>query len=198
MVSARTVWFLTHPEVHVDPSTPVEEWGLSDVGRARAGALRDGPWLEHVSSVWSSTETKAVETADLIAGNRPRRTHPGLGENDRSATGFLPPAEFETVADAFFAHPEMSARGWARAVDEQARIVAAVDDVLADARSGSGDVVVVAHGAVGTLLRCHLTGSPISRAHDQPGQGHWFTFDRDSRQVHEAAWRPLEDLLARR
>ena len=48
----------------------------------------------------------------------------GLGENDRSSTGYLPKAEFEAVADAFFARPEESVRGWERAVDAQRRIVA--------------------------------------------------------------------------
>lgn len=33
-------------------------------------------------------------------------------ENDRSSTGFLPPEEFEVVADAFFAQPGVSVRGW--------------------------------------------------------------------------------------
>ena len=31
-----------------------------------------------------------------------------LGENDRSATGYLPKAEFEAMADAFFARPDES------------------------------------------------------------------------------------------
>jgi hypothetical protein len=34
-----------------------------------------------------------------------------MHENDRSATGFLPPPEFEAVADAFFVRPLESVRG---------------------------------------------------------------------------------------
>jgi hypothetical protein len=52
-----------------------------------------------------------------------------LGENDRSATGFLPPEEFERVADEFFGSPEKSARGWERAGDAQVRIVRAVEGI---------------------------------------------------------------------
>ena len=55
-----------------------------------------------------------------------------LGENNRSATGFLPPAEFEKVADAFFANPEESVRGWERAIDAQRRIREAVDRIVAN------------------------------------------------------------------
>jgi hypothetical protein len=46
-----------------------------------------------------------------------------MHENDRSATGFLPPDEFETVANRLFAEPLVSIRGWERAIDAQLRIV---------------------------------------------------------------------------
>lgn len=54
-----------------------------------------------------------------------------MHENDRSATGFLPPSEFESVADEFFAKPEVRVRGWEPAIDAQARIRSEVDAVLA-------------------------------------------------------------------
>ena len=46
-----------------------------------------------------------------------------------------------------------------------------------------GDVAIVSHGGVGTLLLCQLKGTAIHRAEDQPGHGHWFAFDRDTRRV---------------
>jgi len=39
-------------------------------------------------------------------------------------------------------------------------------------------VLLVSHGAVGTLLLCHLLGVPITRDLDQPHQGCYFTVDR--------------------
>jgi broad specificity phosphatase PhoE len=67
-----------------------------------------------------------------------------MHENDRSATGFLPPDEFETVANRFFAHPLVSIQGWERAIDAQLRIVREVEHVLA--RNRAGDVLFVGHG----------------------------------------------------
>ena len=98
-----------------------------------------------------------------------------LGENDRSATGFLTPAEFEAVADLFFREPTERVQGWESARAAQQRMVMAVDRCLA--RAAAGDVVVVAHAAVGTLLWCHLAREPIDRKHDQPGQGSWYSVD---------------------
>ncbi|TCZ53376.1 histidine phosphatase family protein [Roseicella aquatilis] len=171
-----TAWFVTHPEVAIDPAVPVPDWGLSTEGHRRAALMAARPWARTLVAVFSSAERKARETAFVLG--LPVRVRAALGENDRSATGYLPKAEFEATADLFFAHPEQSIRGWERAVDAQARIVAAVGAALAEAPPG--EVAIVAHGAVGALLRCHLAGLPISRAEDQPpgGGGHLFGFDR--------------------
>ena len=72
-----------------------------------------------------------------------------MHENDRSATGYLPGPEFEATADRFFAEPQISVRGWERAIDAQARILGAVAETLA--RHPGGDLLLVGHGAVGTL-----------------------------------------------
>lgn len=186
------VFFVSHPEVVVDPATPVPLWHLSDAGIARMRAFAARAALSGLASVWASSETKAIEAAGLLAGRHglPVQVHAALHENDRSATGFLPPAEFEAVADAFFARPDESVRGWERAIDAQARIVAAVAAVLA--RAPEGDVAIVAHGGVGTLHLCHSLGVAIDRALDQPRQGHYWTFERGSGRVLHR-WRALED-----
>lgn len=163
--------YLTHPQVQIDPAVPVPRWGLSQTGRGRAELLRAAPWVSRLRRIVSSEEKKAVETAEILAraAGLAVEVRDGMGENDRSATGFLPPAEFEAVADQFFAAPDASARGWATARAEQARITAAIDAAL---RSHvGGDVLFVGHGAVGALNLCRLLGVPISRSLDQPGGG---------------------------
>ena len=186
----RTVHFVTHPQVVVDPARPIERWHLSDMGIARMRRFAAGAEAFGLRSVWASTETKAIEAAGILAGRLglPVFVRPGLGENDRSATGFLPPAEFERVADSFFARPTESIRGWERACDAQERIAAAVDAVLAEAPEGP--LAIVAHGAVGTLLLCRLLGRPISREHDQPHQGHHFAYTPADGQVLHG-WRDI-------
>lgn len=184
------VLFVTHPEVVVDPATPVPAWGLSEQGVRRMRAFAASPEAEGLTAIWSSNETKAMQAADILAervGVAVGRLH-ALHENDRGATGFLPPPEFEVVADAFFAEPERSVRGWERAIDAQDRIVAAFDQVLA--ASPAGKIAIVSHGAVGTLLLCRLFDKPISRAADQPFQGHYWTWDTVARQVLHG-WRPI-------
>lgn len=184
------VLFITHPEVLVDPSCPVPRWHLTDKGIARIRAFATSAEARSISSVWASDETKAIEAAGIVAAAHglPVRVHPDLHENDRSATGFLPPAEFQEVANQFFANPEASVRGWERAIDAQARVRAAFEAIVAE--EATGDIAILAHGGVGTLLLCHLAGQPISRAHDQPFEGHYWTYDPATRTLLHP-WRPI-------
>lgn len=184
------VYFVSHPEVDVQPDVPVTQWGLSPSGRRRLAYLLEQPWTTDLTRIVASTERKAIETAQAMAEplHLPVDLDGQLGENDRSATGYLPPAEFEAVADEFFARPDHSVRGWETARDAQRRIVAAVARTVDGA---VGDTAVVAHGAVGTLLLCSLMDTAIDRRHDQPGQGSCFCFDPHTRRVVHG-WRRLE------
>jgi broad specificity phosphatase PhoE len=192
---AEIVRYLTHPQVRIDPAVPVPEWGLSEVGVARTRALAASRALAGTALVVTSAEAKARETAAILAQalNVPVSVREGLHENDRSATGFLPPAAFEAAADAFFAHPDDSFRGWERASDAQRRVVREVSAALDAAAALRGDILLVGHGGVGTLLMCALAGLAIDRKHDQGpgGGGQVFTFDRATRIV-QHRWRPME------
>jgi broad specificity phosphatase PhoE len=185
--------YITHPQVAIEPDVPVTRWSLSAIGVERAEAMCRQPWAADVRRIVSSDEVKAVQTAEILARHVgvPVEVRPGIGENDRSSTGFVPPDRFEQLADRFFADPEASVEGWERAVDAQARIAAGLADLLAD--EAGGDVAVVGHGGVGTLWWCALAGRPIDRRHDQPGQGHYFTVDRAHGAVLHG-WRPVDDL----
>lgn len=186
--------FITHPEVMIDPAVPIPDWKLSAEGLRRTAVMLERPWVANIRAVFTSAERKARDMAALLAAHldlSPIQDE-ALGENDRSATGYLPKAEFECVADAFFANPLSSTRGWERAVDAQRRIVAAVDRAIA-AAPPVGDVAIISHGGVGALLLCHLMDAPISRAKDQPGGGggNVFAFDARTRALNHG-WRPIE------
>lgn len=187
--------YLTHPQLRMDPDILVPHWGLSDLGRARIEAFKTGSILASTRTIVSSGETKALETAAIVASHIgiPLHVREDAHENDRSATGYLPPPEFERVADQFFANPDQSIRGWEKARDAQIRIVKVVTEMLKLHRSG--DVLFVGHGGVGTLLLCHFANRPIKRLSDQPpGGGNFFSYGLLKREVAHG-WQATESAV---
>ena len=189
--------YVTHPQVRIDANVPVPLWGLSELGRQRAEAFADRGVVPKGAMIFSSRESKAMELADILAastGGLVLSDHL-MGENDRSATGFLPPGLFEETADQFFAEPRSSVDGWERAIDAQSRIVGTVRTALGSVPEGT-PAVFCGHGAVGTLLKCHVLGVAITRAHDQSrhadkGGGNCFVFDLDAMTL-ESDWTTME------
>ena len=195
----RIARYLTHPEVQIDSLIDIRHWSLNAKGRARVAALAASDALRGTRHVISSDEVKATDTARPLAKalGADLWIRPALHENDRSATGFLPPDEFERTADRFFAHPDESVRGWETARAAQARVVGEVHRLLSQIPVGddAGDVLFVGHGGVGTLLYCALAGLPIDRRHDQlAGGGCVFAFDFPDGLPH-GPWAPMEGLI---
>ena len=194
MIDMNRIIFLTHPEVAIDPSILVPDWGLSERGIERmhlfADRTRDIAW----SRIFCSHERKAVEAAAIVAADRDRApcVIEALGENDRASTGYLEKTAFEAHADRFFAHPHESIEGWERAIDAQRRIVAAVKRIDREAPF-PGHLLILAHGGVGALLLAHLLGAPISRQYDQPGTGGgcFLAIHRHPLRLWKA-WQPME------
>lgn len=191
--------YLTHPQVRIDPNVPVPLWPLSDEGRARVEAFVRRRTVPEDALVFSSREAKALELAELVArvAGTPVLADHLMGENDRSATGFLPPALFEATADQFFAAPHDSVDGWERAIDAQNRIVSTVSVALQSVLPGT-PVIFCGHGAVGTLLKCHLGGRAIARSEDQSRHGHkgggnGFVFEIEKRTL-VSEWVAMEEI----
>ncbi len=192
----KLVYFITHPNVAIDPDTPVPRWPLSELGFSRMRTFLKQRFVQQISAIYCSDEQKAIDGADVLANDRSLQIHQlaDLGENDRSSTGYLPSEEFERVADQFFASPDISVRGWETAQAAQNRIYNAVMQIINEDDS-QGDIAIVSHGGVGSLLLCRLANFEIDREHDQPGSagGNYFTFKAGTLElVH--GWKPIDPL----
>ena len=195
--SMAALIFITHPEVVIDPDRPVPEWPLNATGRARMERFAEVLAGNGISAVYASTERKAMDGAEIVAKRLglPFKTDEALGENDRSATGYIAPPEFWEVVREFFGRPHESIRGWERAIDAQARIVEAVSRIARD-KETSGDIVIVSHGGVGALLTAHLQNVEIGKESrpSHPGRGCYLVIDRDPLALRRD-WREVEEGL---
>jgi broad specificity phosphatase PhoE len=191
----RKVYFITHPDVVIDPAVPIPRWPLSQRGRARMEKLLSQPWIENIGAIYCSTEQKAIDGAAILARHLSLdySTLKGLGEIDRSSTGYLPADEFRATVEQCFAHADESICGWESARQAQQRIADSVEAIVQTEKGGE-DIAVVSHGGVGALYLCHLKGSPIGEER-QPGTngGCFYCFEACSKRlVH--GWRPIDSI----
>jgi broad specificity phosphatase PhoE len=207
------IYYISHPDVVKSPDVPVPRWPLSARGRERMAALLARPWVSGLTAVYCSDEQKALDGAAILAGHLGLTpiVRLELGEVDRSSTGYLPEEEHAAAARALFEHPHESAHGWETASHAQQRIIQAIDSIAGEqggggagekgdletefgeqefalrnsVSTGTGDIAIIAHGAVGTFLLCHLKGVPISMSEAQPGRdgGYYYCFEAETKQL---------------
>lgn len=194
--------YLSHPEAAIDPAMPAADLGLRARGRARMRLVASLGWPAGTTRIIASSERRAQETAAFLAVplGLTVEVAADLAEIDCGGAGHMPHDRRELLVSKLFARPEESIEGWERAVDAQARAAAALWRLLApqghaqghSAPQQAGDLLIVGHGCVGTLLWCHLAGRPIDRAEDQPNSGGqvWAVTLPDLVPVHR--WRAME------
>jgi len=182
----RRVYLITHPDVIINPAVPVPLWPLSPQGRERMQKMLLQPWVCNIGSIYCSAEQKAVDGAEILARflSIPFTQIGGLGEIDRTATGYLPYTEHEQVVDMFFAHPDRSASGWETASHAQQRIAFALETIIED-DTAQGDIAVISHGGVATLYLCRIKGASIVRREAPPNKngGSYYCFDAQSKSL---------------
>lgn len=187
-------YYITHPDVVIDPNVPVPQWPLSDVGLARMEKALRLPFVGKLEAVYCSMEQKARDGAGILGAHLDLKpvARADLGENDRSSTGFLPQEEFLIHRDAFFGAPDESVAGWETARAAQSRVVKAVRAIVSE-EGYDKQVVIVGHGGVGALLLTSLMDVQISLNQEQPGSsgGNWFSFDPDRWSVH-STWGAID------
>ena len=108
--------------------------------------------------IWSSTEPKAVETADIVAGafGVPVQIANGLEEHHRDGVPFYPTRdEFDGAVEQFFRSPDQLVLGTETAEQARDRMAAAIDEVI---DAGQADSIVVTHGTAITLYVASVAG----------------------------------------
>ncbi len=134
-------------------------WPLSEHGRTEAARLARWSGWRGVTAIVTSSEAKAMQTADAITGAHPHlvtlSAMEALGEVDRRGT-FV--TDYEGAVADFFAMPDAAPHGWEPAADARARITAAIAHAVAPYPAAS--VAIVSHGLALTLYLSTLVGGP--------------------------------------
>ena len=142
-----------HSAPELDPSTPSEEWRLSEEGRRRCGQLGERLARHEPRALLASTEPKARETAELVAPalGLEVQLSDGLRETARRTVGWLAPEEIDRGIRELFERPGEVVFGEESGEAALARFEAAVAGLPEPA-------VVVTHGTVLSLYAAPRIG----------------------------------------
>jgi broad specificity phosphatase PhoE len=149
----------------IDPAVPAANWQLAESGRQRCALLAASLASYHPAILVSSTEPKAIATAELLWAAL-TQTHkltlslpavwPGLHEHQRAQPGLLSQADFEAAIQRLFAAPDQLVYGEETANQAARRFETAVGELLA--KYPDQTLAIVAHGTVISLFTALHTG----------------------------------------
>ncbi len=155
----RRLHLIRHARPEIERAVPPEHWHLSAEGRINALAL-GGRIALTAGTVFCSPEPRARETGAIIAGAAGAQVavHPGLSELGFRA-GFLAQEEFSRRVRAYLDGGRDAA--FEPYDDARRRIVACLAELC---RSEEGDLALVSHGRIMTVLLGDILGRRLGAA----------------------------------
>ena len=141
-----------HSQPDIVPNVSAKEWHLSPTGQARCNPLAEKLTAFSPDVFFSSTEPKAIETAQLAAEqmNVSSSIVQGLHEHDRTGVGYLAREQFESSVKNFFGTPDRLVFGNETANQAFERFSQAVKTI--ELENPDKHIVIVAHGTVISLF----------------------------------------------
>jgi broad specificity phosphatase PhoE len=158
----RRLIFVRHSLPSFQSGVHASLWELSDEGLRRASLLPQHLIPFAPSRIISSQETKAQQTAQVIAAalHLHLQVGSGLQEHERpQAAGDTSQEQFETLVAAFFTHPGQLVFGSETADHTFARFSNSIDQLIGAYPQET--LVIVSHGTVISLYisrKCNLDG----------------------------------------
>lgn len=169
-----------HSLPEIEAEHPASQWKLSEEGRSRVNRLAEKVKQFQPEMIYSSSEPKARETAEMLASllGLEIRAAKDLHEHDRANTPFLDPEAFQVSMRELFEEPDQLVFGGETAAQAQARFAGAVDAVLYDHPDKT--VIIVSHGTVISLLVARRIGISDWQLWKELGLPSFIVLDRES------------------
>jgi broad specificity phosphatase PhoE len=154
---------IRHSVPELDPSIPPNQWMLNEVGKDKARQLARQLSTHSIACVMSSSEPKAIETAQIIASHLGQLTQvaPGLHEHKRPQTKLTSERIFKKTIAKLFADPDNLTFGTETANEAGQRFDRAVRALL-QLYPDQG-LAIVSHGTVMAMYASfHMKVDPHS------------------------------------
>ena len=184
----QMIVLVKHSLPEIDSTVPANEWHLSREGRVRSQILAEKLVQYDLDVIVSSTEPKAVETAEISARflKTPVEVVDGLQEHERCNVGFLEKERFEESIGRFFSRPTEFIFGEETADTAYNRFSKAVYE-LSD-RFPQANLALITHGTVLSLFVSRISALEPFALWKQLGLPSWIVLSRPDFGVVETCW----------
>lgn len=161
--------FLRHFETEIDPTTPVDQWRLSERGEeSKSEFVQHSGVVELIDRVYSSPEPKAANTAETISNiaGVDCTYIDGLREVDRSGEGFIePPSRYVEMVETYLSDSQVTF-DWEPRTELDQRANSALKEID-DSSNENETALVVTHGMwMSRVLSNHLEQDAVEFWHE--------------------------------
>lgn len=146
---------IRHSKSLVNPNIPITTWGLSRKGVALAEKLNGISQIKSLDVLYSSLQTKTLETAILATKNTgiPIKTDNRLTETTSFTNKFVGPEELEENSKKYYLDNQISFYGGETSQEALNRFTEAINDIVR-VESANKNIGVVSHGNILASFSC--------------------------------------------
>jgi len=151
------MYLLRHAETGIDLTKPVRDWEITDAGRNSTLELSKSQVFSKMDGIIHSSETKARQTADIIANELQVQTYelPELDELHRDHKTQLTNKEYRARVLQTLIDWEKNVPDWESGEDALSRFFEGIRRI--NLMFDNKDILVVSHGIILTLYFSSLT-----------------------------------------
>jgi len=144
------ITFIRHSKTAVKPEVPIPLWGLSEIGISKANELSEQDTIRQLDVIYSSLQTKAIETMLLLAKPNliPMKTHEGLAEVSSFTNGFEANEDiYMKQVEQYYSHEIDRIDGGETINEALTRFMNALESIVTN-ESVTANIGIVTHGYI--------------------------------------------------
>lgn len=158
---------IRHSKSLVNPNIPITTWGLSTEGVALAEKLNGIPQVKSLDVLYSSLQTKALETAILVTKNTgiPIKTDNRLTESTSFTNKFISPEQLEQKTMDYYSNRRLGFNNGETFQQSLNRFNVAMEDII-KAEDDEKNIGIVSHGNILTAFASQFVDKDAYELHE--------------------------------
>lgn len=174
--------FIRHSKTAVNAEIPILLWGLSDVGIDKAQELATTKVIQDIDVIYSSCQTKAIETMLYLAkpNQIPMRTHRGLTEITSFTNKFYT-GDLYTQQIKQYYNGEIERIAGGETIDEALNRFMAALEMIVTQEASNKTIGIVTHGYILSFFTGKYSGLNPFDLHHSIQQPDVAEFDWESK-----------------